>query len=149
MMLHAGYLRRVIHDPAKVISEVKKALTQMKKGRKRVTALVGVGISGAMSVPMIARDLKLRYAIIRKRQSNSHSTHKVEGNMIDADRWVFVDDLIDSGSTLAYAVEMMRDYRNHDFHFAGAYLFEEKEGHRATSNWIIELLDRHGITAKL
>jgi adenine/guanine phosphoribosyltransferase-like PRPP-binding protein len=67
--------------------------------------IVGVGLSGALVVPTIARALGLKWAIVRKRDG-SHSSNLIEGEI--GQRWLFVDDFVASGATLAYAQEIVR-----------------------------------------
>lgn len=59
--------------------------------------IVGRGMSGALIVPEIARVLKCGWLIIRKPGDKSHSTKIGEGNL--GKRWIFMDDLIESGET--------------------------------------------------
>jgi len=82
--------------------------------------LVGIGVSGCVIVPTLARILDVNFAIVRKSNDGSHGWHQVEG--IIGDSWVFVDDLICSGNTAKRVFKCMREFRNKKFQ--GAYLYD-------------------------
>lgn len=58
---------------------------------------VGVGLSGALVVPYVARAMRKHWAIVRKDNDSSHAEARVEGSI--GQRWIFLDDLIASGLT--------------------------------------------------
>lgn len=60
--------------------------------------IVGTGLSGALMVPLLARATKKRFVIVRKGES-THSTSAIEGYAEFQDRWIFVDDFMETGST--------------------------------------------------
>ncbi|WP_100460560.1 phosphoribosyltransferase [Mycobacteroides abscessus] len=60
--------------------------------------LVGTGLSGTIVAPMLARHLGKHFLIVRKDNDGSHSDIPAEGTL--GQRWVFVDDFIDTGMTL-------------------------------------------------
>ena len=89
-----------------------------------VDTIVGRGLSGALVVPHIARELGLHWAIVRKQGDGSHSHEMFEGTIGKA--WVFVDDLISSGKTLIATVEVVNEEcrRNgHATRMVGAYTY--------------------------
>ena len=62
--------------------------------------MVGTGASGSSIVPILAYIFKKRFAIVRKPSDSSHEGRVVAGNIEDKDRWIFIDDFIESGRTL-------------------------------------------------
>lgn len=94
--------------------------------------IVGRGMSGALIIPEIARVLKCGWLIIRKSGDKSHSTKVGEGNL--GKRWIFMDDLIESGETFNQCAQgidkIVREYNrgsspNYQFktEFAGIVLY--------------------------
>jgi adenine/guanine phosphoribosyltransferase-like PRPP-binding protein len=60
--------------------------------------IIGTGLSGALLIPRLATELGCWWAIVRKENDGSHTDLRIEGHI--GDEWLFVDDLIDTGSTL-------------------------------------------------
>lgn len=67
--------------------------------------LVGTGLSGALVVPGVARILEKYWVIVRKEGDGSHSSYPYEG--ILGERWLFVDDRIETGATLKHVREVI------------------------------------------
>lgn len=86
--------------------------------------LIGVGVSGAVIVPTLARLLGVKFAIVRKENDGSHGWNKIEG--LVGFKWLFVDDLVSSGATVRRVERMMRE-RFPDAVPVGAYLYHSKE----------------------
>lgn len=137
-MEHASYLRQPIISPDEMIRLAKEKLPELG----HVDAIVGVGLSGAMAVPMIAHALGLRMAIVRKeddRSTHSAATQGVEGNMEVGDRWAFVDDLIETAKTFRRAVHKMNSGIYHgQFEFVGYYLYVNNAAVRRNDDWCLE-----------
>ena len=68
--------------------------------------LVGTGVSGTIFVPILARELDKHWMIVRKDKSE-HSTSMLEGQL--GHRWLFCDDLIDTGATLKRVRKTIKD----------------------------------------
>lgn len=88
--------------------------------------LVGTGLSGALVLPALAAAMGKHFLVIRKDTEATHAHWKAEGQL--GKRWLFVDDVIDSGATLRrvhYAVyDALQDRRSdHETDFVGAYLY--------------------------
>lgn len=92
---------------------------QQKKYRDYNTdfdTLVGTGLSGALVVPTLARNMGKSWAIVRKRNDGSHAQDAgrfdrrplIEGRI--GRRWLFVDDQIDSGITLKRVGEAVASF---------------------------------------
>lgn len=58
---------------------------------------VATGTSGLMVVPVLAREMRKNLFIIRKDADNAHNSSPYIGSL--GDRWVFVDDFVDSAKT--------------------------------------------------
>lgn len=81
---------------------IEKALKTTLK-RRKFDSIVGVGLSGALVIPQLAKALDRTFAIIRKSTESAHSRYPIEGEI--GESWIFVDDLIQSGATY----RMVRD----------------------------------------
>lgn len=124
---HATYMSEAFAPDFRRL--VKFARTELD-GRN-VDTLVGTGLSGALVVPHLARRLGMHWAIVRKNENSTHSYRKVEGAI--GERWAFVDDLVDCGSTLKRVHEAMRRHlESHHWvaEYAGALLYHDHRGWR-------------------
>jgi orotate phosphoribosyltransferase-like protein len=118
LVLHASYLTDIIRDPRQVIQLAEKALFEVD-----FDTVVGIGLSGALIVPQMAAAFGKNFAIVRK-VDNTHSDQPVEGHI--GARWLFVDDLICTGSTYKHVVNKMKltaELYSHDTQHVGAYLY--------------------------
>jgi adenine/guanine phosphoribosyltransferase-like PRPP-binding protein len=86
--------------------------------------LIGTGFSGGLVVPVLARMLNVNFAVVRKDGVSNHGNYDVEG--IIGEKWIFVDDLIDSGSTVRRVVRKMKALRGVNTEFAGVYLYDSR-----------------------
>lgn len=70
--------------------------------------LVGTGMSGALVVAVLGRALNKFYAVVRKPgDTMNHSGNPIEGKI--GNRWLFVDDLVSTGATLARVKAAIRE----------------------------------------
>lgn len=69
---------------------------------------IGTGLSGALAIPNLAHHFGKHWAIVRKDNDNSHGAFRVEGTI--GSRWMFVDDLISSGSTLYKVIKTLNNH---------------------------------------
>ena len=90
--LVSGYMSDAFDDPDALTERVK----QLLKGT-RYDTIVGTGLSGTLVVPYVARKLHKHWLIVRKPNDGSHSSFKAEGEL--GQRWVFLDDFVDTGET--------------------------------------------------
>jgi adenine/guanine phosphoribosyltransferase-like PRPP-binding protein len=88
-----GYLSEILKKPGEFARNAAERLHGVD-----FDVVVVSGTSGLLIGPSLAAALGKRLAIVRKSSDNSHSYHVVEGWI--GGRWLFVDDLIDSGSTV-------------------------------------------------
>lgn len=115
---HAGYLREAFRPAEDICADARAYLDGVQ-----FDTLVGTGLSGALVVPLLANGLSCHFLIVRK-DDGAHSMHGCEGTL--GARWVFVDDLIDSGATERRVHNSVRDHaarNNHTTAYAGAYLY--------------------------
>lgn len=118
-MRHVSYSFKAFDEPEALILAARQAL-------KDVTydTMVGRGLSGALVVPILARALGKKWAIVRKPGDGSHSTSRFEGEI--GRRWIFVDDFIASGNTYFQTEEVVlaEGIANGEWpQLVGAYLY--------------------------
>lgn len=99
---HSAYMRHAFLTPRAQVSQAKRILDGVD-----FDTLVGTGLSGALVIPHVARALKVKWLIVRKKKDASHSTRYAEGEL--GRRWVFMDDLIDSGTTYRCVREAVKN----------------------------------------
>lgn len=95
-----------------------------------INTLVGVGLSGGLVVPTLARTLGMDWLVVRKDNDGSHSVEPSYGVL--GDRWLFVDDCVASGRTIARAlagVEKTVYDRDFDPEWVGVFLYQHDEFH--------------------
>lgn len=93
--------------------------------------VIGVGLSGALVIPTIGRDLDVYWGVVRKRDDiSTHSGHTFEGTI--GQRWLFVDDKVATGNTRRYVhrainrlCQRIKTAREYDFttEYVGTYQY--------------------------
>lgn len=112
-MSHPGYCT-IQHNPELLKDKVKKIKKVLKSAKcKGVQGLVFTGKSGVFMAGALAMSgVKLPMVFIRKPGDNSHG-NKIENNNSLDDLWwttaslMFVDDLVDTGTTLKNSEEAL------------------------------------------
>ncbi|WP_158881951.1 hypothetical protein [Amycolatopsis anabasis] len=115
----ALYLEDVLDNEEVLISNARRAL-----GGVDFDTMIGTGLSGSLVVPVIARALGKHWAIVRKPNDGSHSNKPLEGTV--GDRWVFVDDFVESGATRNRVIDVIEDAQEHyrfETEHVGSYLY--------------------------
>jgi len=89
--------------------------------------MVGMGLSGSLVVPVLARLFDVNFAIVRKEYS-SHDHSEIVGRI--GHRWIFVDDFICSGQTLQRVKNVMDvtkrgSFRLNDLKYVGSYEYQK------------------------
>ena len=110
------YMHKVL-DPA----EREKALASAKKYLKpiKINIIAISGMSGIFGA-LLANEMKTGLILVRKTDDSSHSCFSWEGHVLETtDRWIIVDDLIDTGDTVRRIYRSIR----HKEGFLGVYLF--------------------------
>lgn len=118
-MRPAVYLKKTVSKQKVLVSDARKYLKRLEP----YDAIVGIGLSGALAIPLIAFALKKRFCIIRKYDRSTHSSQILEGNIRSNHRWIFVDDLIDSGRTFSSVCRKMKKHPK----CVGVYLYQNNE----------------------
>ncbi len=67
--------------------------------------IVVTGVSGLLFGPATAHAMGKRLVVVRKRNESSHSREKIEGELLDGAKFIILDDLVDSGTTLINILE--------------------------------------------
>ncbi|WP_066904093.1 phosphoribosyltransferase [Mycolicibacterium houstonense] len=109
--------------------------------------LVGTGLSGTIAVVDLARRLGKHYLVVRKANDNTHSVYSAEGRL--GQRWLFVDDFIDTGRTLGRVYDKITDLTDGEFEAELVGIYEYKygwfsppTGQQAENSWAIESFHR-------
>lgn len=100
-MSHIDYLEKAF-AVTRILEEIPMVVPLYE-----IDAFVGTGLSGTLVVPVLAHVYHKRFGIVRKEGEANHSSHTVESNMQQTDRWLFVDDCICSGKTEQYVIQAM------------------------------------------
>lgn len=101
----AGYLKAAFVNDNEFARYVAYAEIQLKS--VDYDTMIGMGLSGALVVPRLARALGKKWAIVRK-EDGAHSKNKIEGEI--GNKWIFVDDQVDSGRTRRIAQERVESH---------------------------------------
>lgn len=110
----ADYLKAAFVDDKYFAHYVAHAEKELKS--VDYDTMIGMGLSGALVVPRLARALGKKWAIVRK-EDGAHSLNKVEGEI--GHKWLFVDDLVYSGHTRRIVQERVESHveqQNHRIH---------------------------------
>lgn len=99
---NSSYLNVAFGSTNTLVEDALKAL----KGIDYDT-MVGSGTSGLLVVPLLARALDKHFAIVRKPKDASHREVDIEGTI--GDRWIFVDDFVNSGATRTRVKDTVSD----------------------------------------
>lgn len=113
-----SYMKHVFASPEFILDRANRFVGPYVRN---IDTFVGIGNSGVAILMFLAHHFRRTFAIVRKEGVRSHSSFDVEGRV--GSTWLFVDDLIASGSTWRRVSEAMhRNYPNS--HCYGAYLYE-------------------------
>jgi orotate phosphoribosyltransferase len=113
----------VYEDPQRLVDGAFEDLAEVD-----FDTMVGMGLSGALVVPVLARALGKHWVIVRKEGVKSHSTFsRLAGEL--GQRWIFVDDFVGVGGTRAEVmkaitedVERHNGYAYEGDHFETTYV---------------------------
>jgi adenine/guanine phosphoribosyltransferase-like PRPP-binding protein len=102
----AEHLKYCFYDRRKRHNLAKKSLKLTE-----FDTIVVTGISGIAFGSILSFLLKKQLVIVRKGGERAHSSRKVESNITGKNigKWVFVDDLIDTGKTLKRVKRSLED----------------------------------------
>lgn len=113
-----SYLYVALGDPAELVYDAMKKLKDVE-----FDTMIGRGLSGALVVPLLARAMSKHFAIVRKDNDGSHSESRIEGRL--GSKWLFVDDLICSGTTFKFTLDRVKEAKQMEF--AGMYMYGSNE----------------------
>jgi len=99
---YSSYLTSAFETTEEMVSKAKNVLDGVD-----FDTMVGTGLSGGLVVPLLARMLDKKFALIRKSGDSSHREREVEGSV--GERWIFVDDFVSTGATLERVQLTMKD----------------------------------------
>lgn len=119
LRLHSFYLNRAFDS----IEDIAGTM-DIKVRDVEYDTMVGIGLSGSLVIPSLARLMGKYWAIVRK-QDNSHSSNKFEGTL--GRRWLFVDDFVESGTTLLTCKKVIADIceiKEHVTQYVGTYQYQ-------------------------
>lgn len=88
----SSYLTTALFKIDEIIEDAKNHLHGVE-----FDTFVGIGLSGTLVVPTVARAMGKYFAVARKPNVSSHSCTELEGQV--GRNWIFLDDLVASGST--------------------------------------------------
>jgi len=104
-----------------------KFIAIAKKTLKNVDfdTMVGIGLSGVLTVAKLSEPLKKYALYLRKDANSTHSLSYEEGSI--GNKWILIDDLIASGETLKVVCERVKNIlaeHKHESKFVGAYIYQ-------------------------
>lgn len=117
----ATYLINALFSHKKNLAKAKKNLSGVK-----FDTIVITGVSGlAFGIPL-AQLMKKHIAICRKGEDGSHSAKAFEATVERKEfgRWIFVDDLVDTGKTKTRVKDKVEDHTDGTATYVGTYLYE-------------------------
>jgi orotate phosphoribosyltransferase len=97
------------------------------------TGIVGTGLSGVTFATLLAHHLRINPVFVRKENDGTHSSHLIEGvDRSILNRFLIVDDTIDSGKTILRIVKTLKNFCitnviRHQFYKIG-FLYNEELG---------------------
>lgn len=117
----ASYLVNAMFDHEKNLAEAVENL----KGAEFDTIVV-TGVSGLVFGVPLAQKMKKHIAIVRKDKDGTHSHKSIEATVKrdELGRWLFVDDLIDTGKTEKRVKAKIKEHTDGVAVYIGSYLFE-------------------------
>lgn len=108
----AHYIRPA-YDIKKRRAILKMLRAMIKKSGIEFDTVVCRGISGCLIVPTLADSLRKPFLLVRKKGDGNHSGFLFEGHA-GVQKFIIVDDLIDTGSTIRAILSAMKDGNSKD-----------------------------------
>ena len=124
--MHDHYMKNAFSNQRKNIANAKKRIITERLGFDSIAVQ---GISGIVFGTLLAYEMKKNLIIVRKSTKESlHTHHKRVVTQKDfCKRWIFVDDLIDSGKTFIRVKKAIHEEFGSTAQFVGGYLYSEHE----------------------
>lgn len=114
-----AYFGESAFDHDQLIADAARTLSSVK-----FDTLIGQGVSAAVVLPTLAHFFHVKFAVIRKPGENTHHSGRFIGDI--GRQWLFVDDFISSGQTLAQVYDVVQQVAPTRT-FAGAYLYNDRQ----------------------
>ena len=95
-------------DPATRRDIFNKVIYSLRDRAVEFDAFACRGLSGMLVAPIVAVEMHKTLLVVRKSDTDNHSSRMVEGD-VGARRYVIVDDLISSGSTVKAIIKEIRE----------------------------------------
>jgi orotate phosphoribosyltransferase len=112
------YFDSAIRDLPGVIERAREALADVD-----FDTIVGTGFSGSIVIPALALSMGKKFVLIRKEGDDSHhGGGRLVGQL--GERWIFVDDLVESGRTRSRVIRKVNDQGESPTTMVGQYLYE-------------------------
>jgi len=110
-------------DPAELIAN---AETQLYGHRVDFDSMVGVGLSGLLVLPLLARHFDVPFFGCRKRNEPSHNSLLPQGGGRIGQKWILIDDAKVTGNTVAKVqrtISLVTRKHNFKTTYKGAYFY--------------------------
>lgn len=112
-----GYLTRALYRHDDILVDAIRLIPPTVE----YDTMVGIGLSGSLVIPMLARKLNKYFLLLRKESESSHSQGIIgEGKL--GRKFMFVDDLISSGKTREEVKRKIYREEPHA-HYVGSFLY--------------------------
>lgn len=90
-------------------------------------SMVGIGNSGLLVLPILARHFDVPFFAMRKPGILHHNSRQPHGDGIIGRRWILIDDVSVTGNTMTYVCKTIRELtqpKEFDTQYVGTYLYE-------------------------
>lgn len=108
------------------MANLKAAISTLKLNCKDFDTIVCTGVSGILFASPLSLFMKKNLVVVRKQRDASHSTNKIEANCYcdEVGKWIFVDDLVDTGKTLTRVRKAIKDWSGEAGEYRGRFLYD-------------------------
>lgn len=113
MAFGKSYFEQVFGDTDTLF---RNAETQLFGQKIKFDSFVGIGLSGILVLPILARHFNVPFLALRKEGVDCHDTYGIGqyGRGTIGQNWVLVDDFVSSGRTVKYAQERVSQGIRHE-----------------------------------
>lgn len=112
------------YDTASLIED---AETQLIGQNVDFDSMVGIGLSGLLVLPVLARHFNVPFFACRKGEESHHNRELPEGGGRIGRKWILIDDAIVTGSTIKKVqsiIETVANRYNFETEFMGTYFYQ-------------------------
>jgi len=105
---------------------IENAETQLYGHKVEFDSMVGIGLSGILVLPLLARHFNVPFFACRKGEETHHNSELPEGGGRIGKRWILIDDAKVTGSTIANVrsiIKTVTDRFNFDATYVGTYSY--------------------------